>query len=345
MSSDNEDEYSYDLFSRYPGIKRITELASEMLEYIATDTESAFNSFKVMEKRLTEAIRPLYEFSLPAAKENLGKIFKTFADGALLYRLQSLGILEWCNIDAWIKMDSKDLKEGSVIPFSDWVLLRLEREESFTIDKVDKYIGSRFSKDILKKIEEETTLSLSESDSLKLRKAMIDFRARRYFESANMLASLIDSQSIKQELFDVQNGKYQDRFKKNISQGWKSFYHVFANNFAIHFGGEEFTGEVREETFEKFIEKIKGKIPYNESGKPNIDDVVSIIALSICLFNFFSISKWVDYPDNKPTVINRHWLMHGMYDLEDITRYDCIKLLLILNQISKLYAKLKNGEI
>lgn len=328
----------------------MAKLASEMLEYIATDTDSAFNSFKVMEKRLTEAIRPLYEFSLPVAMENLGKTFKIFADGALLYRLQSLGILEWCNIDAWIKMDSKDLKEGSVIPFSDWVLLRLEREESFTIDQVDKYIGSRFSKSILKDIEEETVLSLSESDSLKFRKAMIDFRARRYLESANMLASLIDSQSIKQELYDVQNGNYQDRFKKkdstpNISQGWKSFYHVFANNFAIHFGGEEFTGEVREETFEQFIEKIKGKIPYNENGKPNIDDVVSIIALSICLFNFFTDSKWADYPENKPTVINRHWLMHGMYDIEDVTRYDCIKLLLMLNQISKLYAKLKNGEI
>ncbi len=347
MSTNNEDDVYDRLFDAYPGVQRIAELTEGITKLITIDIEPLMNTIKVLEERISEAIRPIYEFSLPVAIENLGEKFKIFADGALLYRLQSLGILEWCNIDEWIKVDVKEVGEDSILTFSDWVLLRLEQEDNFSIDQVDRYVGRRFSKEILKNIEEDTIALLSEKDSNKLKKAMIDFRGRRYLDSANLLASLIDSQNIKQELFDVKTGRYQDKFLKkdstpNVSQGWKSFYHVFSNNFAIHFGGEEFSGDgkqaIREEKFDKFIEQIKGKIPDNET-------VISIIALSICLFNFFSDSEWTDYPENKPTVINRHWLMHGMYDLEDVTRYDCIKLLLMLNQISKLYAKLKNGEI
>lgn len=54
-----------------------------------------------------------------------------------------------------------------------------------------------------------------------------------------------------------------------------------------------------------------------------------------------SISDWKNYPNNKPEVINRHWLMHGMYDIEDITKADCIKLMLMLNQLSELYGTLE----
>jgi len=37
--------------------------------------------------------------------------------------------------------------------------------------------------------------------------------------------------------------------------------------------------------------------------------------------------------------------MHGMYDIDDITKIDCVKLLLMLNQLSDLYSKLKSGEL
>ena len=222
----------------------------------------------------------------------------------------------------------------------------MERDKKFTLDHVDRYIGSRFTREKIRQIEEDTMPYLERKDADKFRKAMVDFRARRYLGSANLLAGLIDAQNIKQELYDIHNNKYclenkDGKGTPNFSQGWKAFYIVFSNNFAKYFDGEKFNGKGkkdREEGFNQFVDKIKGKMPTNE-------DMISIVALSFCLLKFFEDSDFANYPYRIPTSINRHWLMHGMYDLENITRYDCIKLLLMLNQISKLYAKLKNGEL
>ena len=325
-------------------IKRIAKLQTDMVKMLS---ERVTKPLEEMQKKLVESFRPLYEMAIPTAFENLGKTFKVFADGVLLFRLQTLGMFEWCNIDEWIDIaNESDNKEN--LSLSDNVILKLEENDNFTAIDVDKYVGKYFTQEIIKRIEEATLPFLDEHDVQKLKRAMIDFRARRYFDSANLLAGLIDSQSIKQELYDIKNGKYQDRFvnderKPNVSQCWKSFYHVFANNFSIYFDGEEFNPngkqEIKEESFEKFIDRIKGKLRNDD------ETIVSIIALSICLFNFFSDSDWTYYPEYIPSVLNRHWLMHGMYDIEDITRHDCIKLLLMLNQISKIYSKLRNGEL
>ena len=99
---------------------------------------------------------------------------------------------------------------------------------------------------------------------------MIDFRARRYLESANLLASLIDAQNIKQELFDISHDKYiidnydSKNGKPNVSQGWRAFYIVFSNNFSVYFDGEKFNGRndaKRKESFQNFVQNIKGKLP------------------------------------------------------------------------------------
>lgn len=93
----------------------------------------------------------------------------------------------------------------------------------------------------------------------------------------------------------------------------------------------------REEKFEIFIDEIKNNLS-------NYETKIPILLLASCLIKFFEDSNWKNYPQ-KPEVINRHWLMHGMYDIDDITKSDCIKLLLMLNQLTDIYTKIKKGEL
>lgn len=332
----------------YPKLKAIGELSAEIAK-VALNMDSVVQNIKKAAESLTEVMRPLVsQIYSEDFFDNIRKSFKLFADGVLISRLETMGMYEWCNIDEWIKLDSTEVERESGLRYSDMVILKLEREKNFDSDKLDRFIGRKFTKEILRTVEDDTALYLEKNDADKFRKAMVNFRARRYLDSANLLASLIDAQNIKQELFDVSNNKYslenydKKHNKPNVSQGWRAFYIVFSNNFAVYFDGEKFNGKSngkdRQDGFTDFVNNIRGKIPSNEN-------ITAIVALSFCLLRFFEDSDFTDYPEYIPSAINRHWLMHGMYDIEDVTRYDCIKLLLMLNQISRLYAKLKNGEI
>lgn len=331
----------------YPDLKKSIELGKEITR-LALDMDDIKKTIKEASERLAEVIRPLVsQIYSEDFFNNIKKSFKVFTDGVLLSRLETMGAFEWCNIDEWIKLDITKEESKSRLKYSDMVILRLEREEEFDLDKLDRYIGRKFTKEIIRTVEDNTAFYLEKKDADKLRKAMVNFRARRYFDSAIILASLIDAQSIKQELFDISNNKYSlDNYDKknnkpNVSQGWRAFYIVFSNNFSGYFDGKKFNGmskKHRQEGFDSFVNNIRGIIPSDDS-------IIAIVALSFCILRFFEDRDFTDYPENIPSTINRHWLMHGMYDIEDVSRYDCIKLLLILNQISRLYAKLKNGEL
>ena len=59
------------------------------------------------------------------------------------------------------------------------------------------------------------------------------------------------------------------------------------------------------------------------------------------MLKFFDDSDWTDKKNGTiPSSVNRHWLAHNMYDYDDITRADCMKLFLLLYQIMELYCKL-----
>ena len=56
-------------------------------------------------------------------------------------------------------------------------------------------------------------------------------------------------------------------------------------------------------------------------------------------YNNQNRSNWQDKHNGKiPSSINRHWLVHSMYDYDDIKRADCIKLFCILFQMVELYS-------
>lgn len=254
----------------------------------------------------------------------------------LILNLEILGDLEWC----YLEIDELENSDIFDLDFPSQLKEYLETHQQASVRDIDEYIAKRFKKKTIEEISNRTILNLDTNDTKKLNQAMIDYRAKRYLDCANLLASLIDAQSIKQELFDMKNNRYVDN-KINVSQGWKAFYIVFHNSLSKYFDNKIFYGDgekvKRENGFNKFIQEIKPHI--NEYRKK-----LPILHLAFCLLKFFDDSNWKNYPQ-KPEVINRHWLMHGMYDMDDITKSDCIKLLLMLNQLSNIYAKLRNGEL
>lgn len=252
---------------------------------------------------------------------------------SLLLELSIFGELEWCY---WGVDELDDFKLWDMSP----TYLKEYLDDDASIKDIDAYITNYFTKKIIISIADRTALNLDEKDVKKFDQAMIDFRARRYLDCANLLASLIDSQSIKQELDDLKKERYGE-FPDNITQGWQAFYIVFRNDLSKYFDGKVFVGkgkkEKRENGFKEFMEEVKADLSDYETKIP-------ILLLASCLIKFFEDSNWKNYPQ-KPEVINRHWLMHGMYDIDDITKSDCIKLLLMLNQLTDIYTKIKKGEL
>ena len=276
---------------------------------------------------------------------NFGKFLTKCTDdfrNLIIDNISILGKYGWCYLLIDEIMDERiyDLEFPRQLQSS------MENNE-IGISDIDKYVMKAFTKDVIMSVVENTKLNLDEKDVVKLEKAMINYRARRYYDCASLLSGLIDSQSIKQELFDYKNEKYKPdingNINKNIDQGWNAFAIVFRNNFSKYFNDQKFIGKNRNnktksDHFEEFVNDIK----YDFT---DIIITVQIINLAYCLLTFFGDSKWVNYPNNKPKIINRNWLMHGMYDIDDITKIDCVKLLLMLNQLSDLYSKLKSGEL
>lgn len=270
------------------------------------------------------------------------KDFKNFLNNvgikireSLFLELSILGELEWCY---WGVEELEDSKLWEMSPT--YLREYVDKNKDASIKDIDSYIAKYFSKKIIISIADRIVLNLDEKDIKKIEQAMIDFRARRYLDCANLLASLIDSQSIKQEMDDLKKGRYGG-YPDNITQGWQAFYIVFRNDLSKYFDGKVFVGkgkkETREKGFKEFMEEVKADLSDYETKLP-------ILLLASCLIKFFEDSNWKNYPQ-KPEVINRHWLMHGMYDIDDITKSDCIKLLLMLNQLTDIYAKIKKGEL
>lgn len=291
---------------------------------------SAFDNISLVTEKLADMCNTFTE-DFKSFLNNAGIIIRE----NLLFNLSVLGELEWCYLEIE-ELDDSELLDLAPSYLKEY----LNDNEHSSIKDIDEYVTKFFTKKIINNITDRTIINLDTNDIRKLEQAMIDFRARRYLDCANLLASLIDSQSIKQELYDMKNGRYGGN-PINVSQGWKAFFIVFRNDLSKYFDGKTFSGSgkktTRENGFKEFIEEVKSDLSDYKTKIP-------ILLLASCLIKFFDDSNWENYPQ-KPEVINRHWLMHGMYDMDDITKSDCIKLLLMLNQLTSIYAKLRNGEL
>lgn len=202
-----------------------------------------------------------------------------------------------------------------------------------SVNEIDLGIAECFLEREIEAIVILTERLLSDSDKKKLNLAFELYLKQEYFVSATLLAGIIDSASINQAL-------KKSSTIENVSQCWKCYGKVIQENFATKYFSAEFP-------YNKSAKKdgrSKATIDFFKSIKRDErfkDKKEILIPLSFAMLKFFDDSDWTDKKnDTIPSSVNRHWLAHNMYDYDDITRADCMKLFFLLYQIMELYCKL-----
>lgn len=231
-----------------------------------------------------------------------------------------LGEIGWC----LPKFIERNIKVGNVLA---------DLKNNVSINEIDLGIADCFTEREIEALTILTEKYLSDSESKKLNTAFKLYLKQEYFASAVLLAGLIDSASINQFL------KTHNASKK-VSQCWQCYGEIIQENF----GGKYFSGEFPYKKNKNNIKREDEIIEFFKSinyGACFYDKKEILIPLSFSLLKFFNNSDWRNKKNgNIPSSINRHWLAHSMYDYDDITRADCIKLFCMLYQIIELYSML-----
>ena len=221
-------------------------------------------------------------------------------------------------------MEKSDIKLGRVLA---------DIKNNISIDVIDEGLSDCFSERDIDSLSVFIQRHLPDSEKKKIDLAFELYLKHEYFASAMLLAGLIDSVSINQFM-------KTNPTPANVSQCWKCYGNVIQDNF----GGTYFSGDFPANKSAKDKKRAKATIDFFKSIKynPCFDYKKEILVpLSFALLKFFDDSDWKDKKNGMiPSSINRHWLSHNMYDYDDITRADCIKLFCMLYQMVILYSML-----
>lgn len=295
------------------GLKNALSLFGDTMTEIVKNVDIT-NGLSTIVQDFTNSLRSAILESFP---QPFFKSFRQDLVDSLIRECEVAGSMGWCfhGIDGlgdelsvlFFRQMKRDIDDGKI-----------------TLESVDSYIAKQFTKEIISDVSVKTEEMLSKEDKEKFQKAMIDFRARRYYDTANILVGLIDAQSIKEILLHGNSGD-------NISQGWQAFAVAYNNKFSNQFDTSLIKpkSKKRENDFSAFVEANKESI--------SCEIIKKNFLLCYSLLSLFHNSDWHDYPNQKPNVINRNWLAHGMYDYNDIKKSDCLKLMFMLNQVANLY--------
>ena len=255
----------------------------------------------------------------PDIKEKIDEISDTMNEHVVLL-MACWGEIGWC-LPKW---KQERVKRGNVLA---------DIKNGISINEIDDKLSDCFTE---REIETLTILIqrfLSNSEKNKVDLAFELYLKHEYFASAVLLAGLIDSVSINQFM-------KTNPTSANVSQCWKCYGNVIQDNF----GGTYFSGDFPANKSAKDDKRANGTIDFFKSIKHEacFDYKKEIlIPLSFALLKFFDDSDWKDKKNGMiPSSINRHWLAHNMYDYDDITRADCIKLFCMLYQMVELYSML-----
>ena len=254
------------------------------------------------------------------ASNSLDNISKTLNEH-MVFIMACWGELGWC----LPKCKEREIRPGKVLA---------DLKNSVSIIKIDERIAELFREREIEAIVILTKEHFNDSEKNKLELAFDLYLRQEYFTSAVLLAGLIDSTSINQFLKTHSN-------PINVSQCWKCYGIVIQE----YYGGRYFSGEFPYNQSAKNDKRANATIEFFKTIKHNdcFDNEKRIlIPLSFSLLKFFDDSDWKDKQEGFiPSSINRHWLVHSMYDYDDIRRADCIKLFCILFQMIELYSMLK----
>lgn len=305
-------------------------------------------SFLDQFQKLNEEICDFFKINI---SQNIAKFLnndniKNILDSAtntLVQNCAILGLYGW----SYYFIDDIDNEDITATTAPKYFKDFLDNTPQATIKSIDVYIGKKIKKKTLLDIILKTEFLLDDVDKVKLKNALKHYNARRYYDCSSLLLGMIDSQNIKQELYDLENNNYSELNKhqgiENVDQGWNAFVIVFRNHLLEYFNNKNFIGKnknnkSKDEHFEEFVNNVKYDMDY--------DIGFYFLCIAYPLLTLFKDYSWKEHnKNNKPSVINRNWLMHGMYSIDDIDKFDCIKLFLILYQISNLYYKIKNNSL
>ena len=252
-------------------------------------------------------------------RENIDEISET-VDEHLMFMMACWGEIGWC-LPKWKK---SDIKLGRVLA---------DIKNNISIDVIDEGLSDCFTERDVDSLSVFIQRHLPDSEKKKIDLAFELYLKHEYFASAVLLAGLIDSVSINQFM-------KTNPAPANVSQCWKCYGNVIQDNF----GGTYFSGDFPANKSAKDDKRANGTIDFFKSIKNDscFDHKKEIlIPLSFALLKFFEDSDWKDKKNGMiPSSINRHWLAHNMYDYDDITRADCIKLFCMLYQMVELYSML-----
>ena len=255
----------------------------------------------------------------PDIKEKIDEISDTMNEHVVLL-MACWGEIGWC-LPKWKK---ERVKSGNVLA---------DIKNGISINEIDDKLSECFTE---REIETLTILIqrlLSNSEKNKVDLAFELYLKHEYFASAVLLAGLIDSASINQFM-------KTNPTPANVSQCWQCYGNVIQDNF----GGTYFSGNFPANKKAKNDKRANATIEFFKSIKHEACFAYEkeiLIPLSFALLKFFDDSDWKDKKNGMiPSSINRHWLAHNMYDYDDITRADCIKLFCMLYQMVELYSML-----
>lgn len=251
--------------------------------------------------------------------KSLGEMSSSLNERVILQKA-CFGELGWC-FPSFMK---KHIVLGKVM---------VDLRNGVSINEIDLGIAECFYEREIEAIVILTERLLTDSDKKKLNLAFELYLKQEYFTSAMLLAGIIDSASINQALKEPSN-------IENVSQCWKCYGKVIQENFATKY----FTAEFPYNKRAKNDDRSKATIDFFKSIKHDEcfqDKKEILIPLSFAMLKFFDDSEWTDKKNGTiPSSVNRHWLAHNMYDYDDITRADCVKLFFLLHQIMELYCNL-----
>ena len=251
--------------------------------------------------------------------ENIDEISKTVNEH-LIFMMACWGEIGWC-LPKWKK---DHIKLGNVLA---------DIKNGVSIDVIDKRLSDCFTERDVDSLSFFIQRHLPDSEKKKTDLAFELYLKHEYFASAVLLAGLIDSASINQFM-------KTNPTPANVSQCWQCYGNVIQDNF----GGAYFSGDFPTKTKAKNDKRANATIEFFKSIKHDscFDHKKEIlIPLSFALLKFFDDSDWQDKKNGMiPSSINRHWLAHNMYDYDDITRADCIKLFCMLYKMVELYSTL-----
>lgn len=252
-------------------------------------------------------------------RENMDEISETVNDH-LMFIMACWGEIGWC-LPKWKK---EHVKLGNVLA---------DIKGRVPIDVIDEGLSDCFTE---REIEALTILIQRHQPDSEKKKLDLSFELylkQEYLACAMLLAGLIDSTSINYYL-------RTNHDSRNVSQCWKCYGKVIQENF----GGTYFGVDFPFKESAKDDKRANATIEFFKSIKydPCFDYKKEIlIPLSFALLKFFDDSDWRDKKNGMiPSSINRHWLAHNMYDYDNITRADCIKLFCMLYQMVELYSML-----